>query len=483
MAFAPHVPPFAALLAWVPISLFFFYRRPARVALLITFVAGWALLPTANFRPTDNPFPYWILGVCLPAGYFVTKATMTGLAGLLGVLLFDGRSLRRFRFSVWDVPMMLWCIVPLLSGAANHSAYQGALRAGVRGMAYQILAWGVPYLLGRMYFRDNASLALAAKAFVIAGLCYVPICLIELCAGPQLYAHVYGYQPYRWLGAERYIGFRPIGFLEDGNQLGIWMAAATLSAAGLWKEHRALRVFGLPIGWAGIVLFCATMLCQSAGSILFLVWLLPLVLVSSLAFRRGLVIAFAVLVLAFAGLRLANVISVRQLVDSGGPARAAASFLARVGRQSFGWRLAQDERHVRTALARPALGWGGWDWWRNGEGRPWGLWLLAYGMYGGVGLLALEGLQFLPVMGAAWLPAARDELSYEEPYEEEIEAARAHSRENGVRLGWAAAILLAAIDNLLNCGMILPLVLAIGGMSVWTTAARYREAEVVVELL
>jgi hypothetical protein len=477
MALAPHLPPLAALFAWIPVSLFLFYRLETRKAVLANFIAGWAVLPTANFVPSDSPFPYWIMGVCLPAGYFVTKATITGLAGMLGVLVFDARGLRRFRMSVWDLPIILWCAAPLLSGAVNHGAYQVAMQDGLRGMVYQVLAWGVPYLLGRVYFRDHESLTLAAKAFVIAGLCYMPICVIELYTGPQFYAHVYGYQPYRWLGAERYIGFRPIGFLEDGNQLGIWMAAATLSAAGLWKQGGVRRVLGLPTRWATIVLFCTTILCQSAGSIAFLFCLLPLVLVSSLAFRRGLVMAFALIVVAFAGLRLANVISVRQLVDSGGPARAAASFLARVGRQSFGWRLAQDERHVRTALTKPVLGWGQWDWWKNGDGRPWGLWLLAYGMYGGVGLLALEGLQFFPVIKAAWLPSARDDVSYEEPYEEELEAVPADSRENNVRLGLAAAILLAAIDNLLNCGMILPLVLVIGGLSVWKTESRCPEPD------
>lgn len=483
MAFAPHVPPLAALLAWIPLSLFFFYRYPARTAVLVNFVAGWALLPGANFAPSDSPFPYWILGVCLPAGYFVTKATITGLAGLIGVLLFASRRLRQFRFCVWDLPMFLWCVVPLLSEAANHSAYQGSVWDGLRGMVYQLLAWGVPYLLGRVYFNDNESLTLAAKAFVIAGLCYVPICLIELITGPQFYAHVYGYQPYRWLGAERYIGFRPIGFLEDGNQLGIWMAAAALSAAGLWKQGKVRRVLGLPTGWAAVTLFTVTALCQSAGSVLFLICLLPLVLVCGLAFRRGLVIAFVLIVLGFAGLRLVNVISLRSLVQNDRTARAAATFLARMGRQSFGWRLAQDERHVKVALARPLFGSGQWDWWKGGDGRPWGLWLLAFGMYGGVGLLALEAMQFLPVICAAWLPTPRAHLTDDDlPDSEAVSKLGAGSGDDGLRLGVSAAILLSAIDNLLNCGMILPLALMIGGMSIWKPEKQYRETGAAVVL-
>src|SRR5271165_7619904 len=106
------------------------------------------------------------MGACLPAGYFVTKATVLGLTALAGVLLFHARSLRRFRLSPWDLPMILWCTVPLLSGIANQAVNHGGLREGLRGVLYQLLAWGVPYILGRLYFCDDESLLVAAKAFV-----------------------------------------------------------------------------------------------------------------------------------------------------------------------------------------------------------------------------------------------------------------------------------------------------------------------------
>jgi len=449
MHIAPHLHPLVALLAWIPIGLCFFYRYPVRVAVLLNFIAGWAVLPTANFVPTEAPFPYWILGASLPAGYFVTKATITGLTGLAGVLLFDPRTIRRFHLTPWDFPMMMWCAAPLLSGIANP----GSLLEGLRGVLYQLLAWGVPYLLGRLYFADNASLLLAAKAFVMAGLFYVPICLIELFTGPQFYARVYGYQPYRWLGAARYIGFRPIGFLEDGNQLGIWMAAATLLAAALWRHTPVRRLLGLPIAWVAMTLFVITLLCQSAGSILLMLCLLPFILLKRAQFRRWLAIALVLGVLGFAGLRLANVISLRSLVERSQSAHAVAQFIVKMGRQSFGWRLGQDERHVKTALARPFLGAGQWNWWQYGDSRPWGLWLLAFGTYGIVGLLALEAVQLLPVVRTAWFPLAR------------ANQAEIHLPNLELRLALAAVLLMVAIDNLLNSGMILSLVLVIGGMS------------------
>ena len=49
-----------AFLAWVPISLYFFRRYPVRIAVLINFIGGWAVLPSAAFSPTNAIFPYWI---------------------------------------------------------------------------------------------------------------------------------------------------------------------------------------------------------------------------------------------------------------------------------------------------------------------------------------------------------------------------------------------------------------------------------------
>jgi hypothetical protein len=87
------ISPSIAFVAWIPISLFFFKRYSLRVALLVNFIAGWAVLPSAAFAPTNIVFPYWILGTCLPPIHFFTKASVTGITCLLGILLFD-RSFR-----------------------------------------------------------------------------------------------------------------------------------------------------------------------------------------------------------------------------------------------------------------------------------------------------------------------------------------------------------------------------------------------------
>jgi hypothetical protein len=142
------------------------------------------------------------------------------------------------------------------------------------------------------------------------------------------------------------------------------------------------------------------------------------------------------------------VISLRMLVKQNAVAHSAEGFLRSIKRQSFGWRLSEDETHVGVALEKPLLGYGEWNWWRDGFSRPWGLWLLAFGMYGIVGLLALECLQLLPAARVLWFSAPRLDMAACE-----------------LRSAIAAVFLMSAIDNLLNGSMILPLCLLIGGMS------------------
>ena len=172
--------------------------------------------------------------------------------------------------------ILLWCIVPLCSAIVNGLS----VGSGLVGSAYFFLAWIVPYFSGRLFSRDQESLCLLAHAIAAAGLLYIPIGILEVFTGPQVYFHIYGYEPFQWIGARRYFGLRPIGFLEDGNQLGVWMAPSALVAFSLWAHRSVGRILGIPAKWAALSLAAITLLCQSAGSILLFVFLLPLVMKS-----------------------------------------------------------------------------------------------------------------------------------------------------------------------------------------------------------
>ncbi len=439
-----HLPPLILLMCWIPVSGYLFYRYPIRVASLANFLGGWALLPGANYRPSPEAFPYWILSVSLPAGYFVTKATVVGFTGLLGTLFFDFPRVRRFRLALCDIPVILWCCVPLLSAVTHW----GTLHEGLRGSVYHTIAWGAPYLLGRIYFSDFDSLLLAAKACIIAGICYVPICLVEVYLGPQLYAFVYGYQPFRWVGAERYVGFRPIGFLEDGNQLGIWMATAALISIALYARRLVKRILGLPISWIAAGLTATTLLCQSVGSVVLLLFLIPLVSARRRSYLRivGAVLVFSIL--AFVTFQITNPVSLRRLAQRNGAIDSIASGLRQIGRHSLAWRLARDESDIAVVLQHPVLGSGEWNWWQKLNSRPWDLCLLVTGMYGLIGLIAFEGLQLLPVIRTLLLPA--NDRSPEVLH---------------LQFAFLGLILMTALDNFFNSAMILPYLLIIGGLS------------------
>jgi hypothetical protein len=436
--------PLVVLIAWIPLGAYLFRRYPVRIAILANFFGGWALLPGAPYAPNDAGFPYWIMGVCLPAVDFLTKATAIGLAAMAGILIFQRTEIERFRPRLCDIPMALWCLVPILSATAHWSTWE----EGISGACYQAIAWGVPWLLGRIYFSSPESLLLFAKTCVTAGVCYVPICLVEFFTGPQLCALLYGYQPYRWIGAERYLGFRPIGLLEDGNQLGIWMAASALIAISLAARKLAPHILRMPIGWVAAGLTATTLLCQSAGSIVLLVVLLPLTLLNRRSVLRTLVALMVFGVVAFAALRMSGRVNLRYLATHTPIFRSIANGLGDVGRHSLVWRLARDEGHMAVALKTPIVGSGEWNWWRNGDTRPWSLWLLIFGMYGIVGLAAFGSILFLPVMRASWSPPPG-----------------VGPRTTQLRLAIAGLILMVAFDDLLNSAMILPYLIAMGAMA------------------
>jgi hypothetical protein len=67
-----------------------FSTRSGSRAVLVNFIAGWAVLPSACFTPTPATHPYWILGTCLPSNYLLSKASVTGMTCLAGIFWWIG---------------------------------------------------------------------------------------------------------------------------------------------------------------------------------------------------------------------------------------------------------------------------------------------------------------------------------------------------------------------------------------------------------
>lgn len=436
------------LWSWVPVTLFLFWKLPARDAAALSLIGGWLFLPTARFADdvAGVDFPYWIMPACLPSDYWTTKARVIGVALLLGIMAFDPGAWRRFRPSWFDLPMLGWCLCPIASGLANGLGSIGV----VADSAYLVLAWGVPYLVGRLYFSDPAGLDVLARCVVAGGLAYLPLCAIEFAIGPVLYETLYGFHPYKTQGMVRYLGFRPVVFLEDGNQLGIWLAASALTAAWLWRSGQLGRFWGMPGRLVASLLVAQSVLSQSVGAVILLFAGLASMELARRGGRAWPLVAVGVVLLALVAARAANLFDAKALAMRTALGRLVVGTTVRIDRHSFGWRLRVEERAVRVALQRPAFGRGSWDWWRGGtEGeRPWGLVTLVLGMYGLAGWIALVGCFLAPIAAFLSLGPPRFWMM--------------PNRAPAAAL--AGALVVVGLDAILNPCAFLPIVSAAGGL-------------------
>jgi hypothetical protein len=451
-----------ALAAWVVACVALFARLPGRDAALIAMVGGWAVLPTASYPPSafaaaaPEGFGGSMHAVALPAATLASKATAIGLGCLAGALLFDWRSLRRVRPSWADLPMAAWCVVPTASALSNGLPLSG----GLAQAGYLVLAWGVPYLLGRAYLADSDGLARFGRAWVLAGVAYVPVCLAEFAAGPFLYHRAYGPHPYEFDGAARVLVWRPLGMMEQGNQLGMWAATAAVAAVWLWRSGRLPRVAGLPGGAVAGALAAVCLVCQSLGAavLMALASALPLLRRAPRAVRRpAVLVASAVLAVA-----LAAAAAVAVKAGTGGGARELVrSAFGRVGKGSFVWRLGRYEDNLPRLAARPVLGWGRADWSAAPDGRfsdpvAQGLWCMAAGAYGAVGAASLYAALTVPAVAALRRLPSRAWLS-----------------PSGSAVALAAALLaINLVDSLLNSTWIVPLTAGAGGLNSWALRKR-----------
>jgi hypothetical protein len=432
---------------WIPASLLLFWLLRPSTAVLIALLGGYAILPIADFAAMspEHRTPSWVMGMALPGVTFLSKATASALAALVGVVFFDLRRLLSFRPRWHDLPVLLWCLLPLLPRIGGHIPLVLALR----DTAYLLLAWGVPYLLGRLCFSDLDGTRSLAFAIVIAGLVFLPVCLYEVPLGPTLYAHLYGYHPFQTEGAERYIGYRPLALLEDGNQLGMWMADTALVAIWLCLAKALPSMRRVPSWVIAAALLAMTLACQSVGAILLLFAGIGTLLLMPRINIRIFAICLVVCLAVFLAIRATGAWSVQTFAKKTRLGQVVTRIVKSTGRGSVGWRLAMEERHLTTARKHLLAGTGHTDWWREDKnGRPWGLWLLAFGAYGVIGLVTLHLIFLVPpflllrhIPPRCWRTPAF--------------AAPA---------ALAMLLLISMVDNLLNSTFILPLLLAAGAI-------------------
>ena len=160
--------------------------------------------------------------------------------------------------------------------------------------------------------------------------------------GPVLYDFAYETHPMRLDGIDRYVGFRPLGFFEDGNQFGIWVSLCALAAVWLAVALRDDR-FATWRRAAAAVVVAMALAAQSLGALLMLA--VGAAFLSTCRFLRPRATAIALLAcLAIGGvIYVSGVVPVMRIGRDTALGRAVVDAFRSVGRGSFTWRISQDQ--------------------------------------------------------------------------------------------------------------------------------------------
>ncbi len=432
---------YIAMFGWVPVVLALFASLPARRAVVTSFLVAWLFLPMAGFPISGLPD--------------YTKMSATCLGVLLGAAIFDSRRLLAFRPSWADIPIAIWCLCPIVTSVKNGlGVYDGLSTAFTT-----FVSWGLPYIIGRMYFADLEGLRALAVGVFVGGLLYIPLCLFEIKMSPQLHKLVYGYHQHAFMQTKRFGGWRPMVFMQHGLMVGMWMTAATLCGVWLWKAKAIAHVSRIHVSLLAPSLGFTALLCKSLGAAGLMVIGLATLWVSSRFRTRMPLVLLASVPLLYAGARLQSSWTGDRLVSMVGAISAERA-------QSFGKRLSNEELLIDRAMRRRWWGWGGHSRSHvvNESGKNIavtdGLWIIALGQRGRVGLAAIMATTIVPGLLILRCPARR--------WAEPAYAGAA---------ALAVIMLLYSIDNLMNA-MVNPIfMLGAGGLtSVFATRRSARAA-------
>ncbi|MEM9914606.1 MAG: O-antigen ligase domain-containing protein [Planctomycetota bacterium] len=373
----------AVLWGWIPLVLVLFLVMPHRRAVVVALIGSWLFLPQ--------------LAYSVPLMPDFTKVTATSYGIILGALILDPQSrVLNFKPRWIDIPMAVWVISPFFSSVSNNlGLYDGAAQ-----IADKMITHGLPYLIGRLYFRTPEDAKEFAMGMVVGGLLYVPLCLYEIRMSPHLHEMIYGFRPINdWQMVKRWGGWRPMVFMKHGLMVGVWMTTTAAIAFWLWRTKAIKDIWGVPMWLVGPIIIVTAILCKTTGAVaLFSVVLAAMLLVRYLDMK---IMLYAIIV----GIPVFLFLRVTGLFTGENVAEAIGQIVPPLGERalSLQYRLDHENAIVGRAYEKILLGWGGWGdafqvYIEKYQSRavPDSLWVRAFGEGGLIGLTSLFAYYLIP---------------------------------------------------------------------------------------
>lgn len=415
-----------ALIGFVPLSLVLFALMPARRAVLTCYIAGWLFLPNSGFHYSGIPD--------------YNKQAAIALGTLLGVTIFDASAVYRFRPSVMDLAMAIFCIWPMFSYLNQGHGPE----TGLNWIIFHLNLWGIPYLFGRIYFSDQEGLRELAIGVFIGGLVYAPLCWLEVRISPQLSRMVYGQGLSALTQHIRYGGYRPLLFMQHGLMVSLWMATTTVVGFWLWQCKTIRRIGVIPMNVLVPFMFFTTIFaCKSGNGVFALAYGVVSFMVVSKTKSVAIILLLALVPPTYIIVRSTGIWSGQNLLD------LIAFDNERMG--SLRVRMYQEDVYTKNARRQFLYGWAGpgmipRD--ENGQKLTKGndsFWIITFSMYGVVSLVSI--FVVLAAAPTAWALAQH---------------LRFATNLSGPGAGLALMVIIFAIDCLAN-GMIIPIFLLAAG--------------------
>lgn len=396
----------AALLLWPLVAAIVFSQARLPVALLVTIIGGYLLLPT-NTILLDLPG--------LPG---LDKDTIPALVALVFVLAKTQPQPLALRSGGpdWPVlpgllprdPVVLVLFLLLFVGnVGTHATNGDPVVAGplvlpvlrpydaVSAMLLTFIQF-IPFLLARKVLSSLDGQRMLLLAIAIGALIYTLPSLYEVRMSPQINQTVYGFFPHQWAQHWRGSSWRPVVFLQHGLVLSIYFAMAVLAAATLTKtgegKQRILWTFGT------IWLLFVLVMTKSLGALLITLGALGAIYFLPKRLQITFVVGVTMVILLYPVIRAADILPYEKLLANVSAERA----------RSFTVRLDSEQLLLERANQRPLFGWGGW-----GRSRVYtdeglrgaitdGIWIIWLGTGGWLKYIAVFGLLSWGILKMFW---------------------------------------------------------------------------------